>query len=218
MPHPSYNGGIFKESEEEMMRTYYDDGSQNIADLFVENWNKKLKSLRRAGIAVAALMVILGIVLCIFPSQSIRVIEIFAACIILVLGIYQFIDYFNLPVMLQRGGLLMGAVMNVFLGILLMASPAYVTLSAFAFIFGFLLMVFGIDLLAVSGKLAYFRVTNYGWVIASGVISIIASLFFLCLPLASTIALNYILAVYLIVGGVTVLIEMLSMKDLKIEE
>jgi len=59
---------------------------------------------------------------------------------------------------------------------------------------------------------------NYGWVIASGVISIVTSVFFLCLPLASAIALNYILAVYLIVGGIAVFIESVSMKDFRIGE
>lgn len=199
------------------MRTYRDDDNINLAGLFVENWNKRLKSFRVSGMVVAALMIVLGIVLCIFPSQSVRVIEIFAALMIMALGVYQFIDYFNLPVILQRGGVLINAILNVILGILLITSPASVTISAFAFMFGFLLMIFGIDLLAASGKLAYFNVTNYGWVIVTGIISIIASVFFIFLPLASTIALNYILAVYLLVGGVTVFIEALSMKDLKIK-
>jgi uncharacterized membrane protein HdeD (DUF308 family) len=200
------------------MRTYRDDGNEDLAGIFIDNWNKRLKSFRVAGIAAAVLMVILGIVLCAFPGQSIRVIEIIAACLIMAFGIYELTDYFHLPVILQRGGILMNAVLNIFLGILLIISPAYVTLASFAFIFGFLLMIFGIDLLAVSGKLAYFNVTNYGWVIASGIISIVASVFFLCLPLASTIALNYILAVYLIVGGVAVFIESVSMKDFRIGE
>lgn len=195
------------------MRTYRDDDNIDLAGLFVENWNKRLKSFRVSGMVVAALMIVLGIVLCIFPSQSVRVIEIFAALMIMALGVYQFIDYFNLPVILQRGGVLINAILNVILGILLITSPASVTISAFAFMFGFLLMIFGIDLLAASGKLAYFNVTNYGWVIVTGIISIIASVFFIFLPLASTIALNYILAVYLLVGGVTVFIEALSMKD-----
>ncbi len=199
------------------MRTYRDDDNIDLAGLFVENWNKRLKSFRVSGMVVAALMIVLGIVLCIFPSQSVRVIEIFAALMIMALGVYQFIDYFNLPVILQRGGVLINAILNVILGILLITSPASVTISAFAFMFGFLLMIFGIDLLAASGKLAYFNVTNYGWVIVTGIISIIASVFFIFLPLASTIALNYILAVYLLVGGVTVFIETLSMKDLKIK-
>lgn len=199
------------------MRTYRDDDNIDLAGLFVENWNKRLKSFRVSGMVVAALMIVLGIVLCIFPSQSVRVIEIFAALMIMALGVYQFIDYFNLPVILQRGGVLINAILNVILGILLITSPASVTISAFAFMFGFLLMIFGIDLLAASGKLAYFNVTNYGWVIVTGIISIIASVFFIFLPLASTIALNYILAVYLLVGGVTVFIEALSMKDLKIK-
>lgn len=199
------------------MRTYRDDDNIDLAGLFVENWNKRLKSFRVSGMVVAALMIVLGIVLCIFPSQSVRVIEIFAALMIMALGVYQFIDYFNLPVILQRGGVLINAILNVILGILLITSPASVTISAFAFMFGFLLMIFGIDLLAASGKLAYFNVANYGWVIVTGIISIIASVFFIFLPLASTIALNYILAVYLLVGGVTVFIEALSMKDLKIK-
>lgn len=112
--------------------------------------------------------------------------------------------------------MLINSVLNIFLGCLLIAAPATVSISAFAFMFGFLLLVFGIDLLAFSGKLGFFGVTGYGWVIATGVISVIASAAFFLMPMASSVALNVVLAVYLVVGGVTLLIETLSMKDLRI--
>lgn len=200
------------------MRTYKDDGNFDPVDLFMDRWNRRVRSFRIYGIVVAVLMIVLGIVLCVFPGQSVRVIEIIAALIIMLLGIYQFADYSSLPVMFQRGGLLVNAILNVILGFLLLISPPDIGISTFSFLFSVLLMIFGVDLLAFSGKLGYFGITGYGWVIAAGVISILVSVLFMFLPLASAIALNYILAIYLMAGGITVLIEAVSMKDLQIKE
>ena len=60
----------------------------------------------------------------------------------------------------------------------------------------------------------FFSVPNCGWVIASGVFSIIAAVFFIVAPFASTIVLSCFIAVYLLVGGLTLLVESLSMKDM----
>lgn len=198
------------------MRTFREGEDEDFSELLAEQWNKRLRSVRRAGFAVAILMIVLGIVLCIFPAQSASVIEVIAAILIMAFGIYEFIVYFHLPILLQRGGILIDSTLNVILGILLLASPPEVGISTFALLFGFLLLVFGIDLLAFSGKLGYFRIEGYGWVIATGVISVIGGVLFMFLPFAATVALNYVIAIYLIIGGAAALIEAISMHEMKI--
>ena len=76
----------------------------------------------------------------------------------------------------------------------------------------------GIEMISLGNKLAFFSVSNYGWLTASGIFNIIAALLFIFVPMASALALNFILAAYLFVGGITLLIEAFSMKDLKIKE
>ena len=45
--------------------------------------------------------------------------------------------------------------------------------------------------------------------------ALLASAVFFILPMASAVFLNYVIAVYLLVGGATLLIEAFSMNDLK---
>ena len=77
-------------------------------------------------------------------------------------------------------------------------------------------MVFGIHKIALAHKLSWVGIQNDGWVIASGVLNIIAAVVFIVLPMVSSIMLNYMIAAYLLVGGVSLLIETAAMKDFKI--
>ena len=49
--------------------------------------------------------------------------------------------------------------------------------------------------------------------IASGVLNIILAVVFLLLPFVSALALNYILAAYLVITGIALLIEAAGMKS-----
>lgn len=196
-------------------------GFENYTDYvqaFTEQWNQKVKSIRKASIVISILMVVFGILCMVFPVASVTVIEILAAIVLIAFGICEIMNYFSLPVIFQRGGILINAILNIIVGVILICSPAAVTISTFAFMFGFLLMIFGVDLLALAGKLKFFGVSNFGWVIVVGVLSLITSFAFFLLPLASTIALNYILAIYLLAGGIMILIESFSMKDLEVKQ
>ena len=61
----------------------------------------------------------------------------------------------------------------------------------------------------------YFRFMKSGMITFSGVVSIVLAVVFLLLPLLSMMVLNYILALYLIIGGITLLVEALSMKEIR---
>ncbi len=61
----------------------------------------------------------------------------------------------------------------------------------------------------------YYRIMKTGMITFSGVVSIVLAVVFLLLPLLSMMVLNYILALYLIIGGITLLVEALSMKEIR---
>lgn len=181
---------------------------------FSDNWNKRISPLRKAGIIISVLMLILGVLLLIFPMQSAVVIEVIAALLIVVLGISQIVEYVRMPPYIRRAGILVLSILNIIFGILLAASPNKVGVPTFAFMFGLMMLMAGIDKLTLADRLKFFSVPNCGWVIASGVFSIIAAVFFIVAPFASTIVLSCFIAVYLLVGGLTLLVESLSMKDM----
>jgi uncharacterized membrane protein HdeD (DUF308 family) len=88
--------------------------------------------------------------------------------------------------------------------------------GTFALLFGWILMIAGIEKISFGSKLNYFSISDYGWVNFSGIFNVIAALFFIFFPLVSTIALNMVLAIYLLVGGIYLFIEAISMTDPKL--
>ena len=56
---------------------------------------------------------------------------------------------------------------------------------------------------------------NTGSYTFSGVLTILMAIIFLILPWTSAILINYIIAAYLIIDGVTLLIEAINMKKIR---
>ncbi len=132
---------------------------------FVGKWNKKIHSLRVAGIIVAILMIICAILCMIYPVKSVTIIGTIATGLILILGIYQIIDYIAAPPLFRGPGGLVSAICNLLIGLLLICSPIEMTINTFAFIFGFILMVYGLNKLSFAHQLSFFGIESYGWVI-----------------------------------------------------
>ena len=187
----------------------------NYVQEFSQSWNKKLKSIRIASFIMSGLMLICAVLCMVFPVKSMFVIETIAAVLIIALGVYQICDYFCAPAFLRDPGSLISSILNIIIGVLLLCGPMEMTVSTFAFLFGILLMVFGINKIAFAHKLSFFTVDHYGWVIVSGVLNIVAAIAFIILPMMSTLVLHYIIAAYLLVGAIALFIEAITMRDLK---
>ena len=183
---------------------------------FTEKWNKKIHLLRVIGILVSILMILCAVLCIIYPIKSVTLIGNIAAILILVLGIYQIVDYFATLPLFRWPGSLVSAVCNLLIGILLICSPIEITINTFAFIFGFILIVYGLNKLSLAHQLSFFGIQDYGWVIFTGIINILAALTFIIAPMLLTVVLNYIIAGYLLIGGVGLLIEVIEMKDLRL--
>ncbi|MFQ8705715.1 MAG: HdeD family acid-resistance protein [Thomasclavelia sp.] len=183
---------------------------------FTEKWNKKIHLLRVVGIIVSILMILCAILCIIYPIKSVTLIGDIAAVLIFILGIYQIVDYFAAPQLFRWPGSLVSAVCNLLIGLLLICSPIEITINTFAFIFGFILVVYGLNKLSFAHQLSYFGIQDYGWVIFTGIVNILAALAFIIAPMLLTVVLNYIVAAYLLVGGIVLLIEVIEMKDLRL--
>lgn len=182
---------------------------------FTDKWNKKIHLLRVIGIFVSILMIICAVLCIIYPIKSVTLIGNIAAILILILGIYQIVDYFAASPLFRWLGNLVSAICNLLIGLLLICSPIEITINTFALIFGFILIVYGLNKLSFARQLSFFGIENYDWVIFTGIINILAALAFIIAPMLLTVILNYIIAAYLLVGGVALLIEIIEMKDLR---
>ena len=80
----------------------------------------------------------------------------------------------------------------------------------------FLLIFSGAEKLSLASRLRYFRIPHTGSMTFSGVLNIILAVVFLLLPFVSALALNYILAAYLIIMGIALLIETAGMHKISL--
>ena len=109
--------------------------------------------------------------------------------------------------------LLLSGILNVLIGIMLFVMPVALTVQVITFLLAFLLIFSGAEKLSLASRLRYFRIPHTGSATFSGVLNIILAVVFLLLPFVSALALNYILAAYLVITGIALLIEAAGMKS-----
>ena len=196
-----------------MLRYEFDE---NFRERFKENWNTQIHSMRVTCFVIGILMAVLGVVCLIFPVQSVFVVEVIASLAIMIFGIFEIIEYIRMPFAYLLSGVLMSGILNIIVGIMLLTSPKEAMLTAFSFIIAIDLMIMGIQELSFSSVLRFMELESYGWVIAMGIVNICLSVLFFCMPMASSAALGVIAAIYLLAGGITLIVETVKLKDRKI--
>ncbi len=193
------------------------DGTNPIEELR-QTWNKRLKSLRITGLVLSIIMIIAGILCFVYPLQAAYALEIFVTILLIAFGVVEIVEFFSLPAIMRTGGLLVSGLLNILLAWLLLSSQSIYMLAIFGFLFAFILLLLGIEQLVFHSRLSYFGITEgTGWLMANGIICLIAGVVFLFSPIASSAAMSILVGCYLLVGGVTMLIEFFKTKELKVE-
>ncbi|MGI5990059.1 MAG: HdeD family acid-resistance protein [Lachnospiraceae bacterium] len=180
-------------------------------------WNNNVKKFRTTSLIAGIIMTILGILCFIFPVRSMLVLEYIASIFLIVAGIYQIYAFTALPVFLKTGGGLLTGILNVILGIMLITSPAEAMMSMFAIIIAINLMMLGVEECVAYSRARFYTVNNAGWLLVEGIINIIVSIIFMFMP-AMTIALSYVIAIYLVVTGITCIYGSFSAKEMQMKD
>lgn len=169
--------------------------------------------MRAAYIIIAALLLIAGVLTAVFPVGIFTVIQYFAAVAVITVGIYHFVAFASMTYYFRDYMLLLSGILNVLIGIMLFVMPVALTVQVITFLLAFLLIFSGAEKLTLASRLRYFRIPHTGSATFSGVLNIILAVVFLLLPFVSALALNYILAAYLVITGIALLIEAAGMKS-----
>lgn len=194
-----------------MFRFNYEFESQ-----VVDKWNKKVRLLRSAGGIIGVLMIVLAVFAIIFPFESLALVGKFIGLIFLILAIYRFVDYLATPSFVRYPGNLVIVICNLLIGLLFLSSPLELTVNTISCVLAIVLLIYGINRLTFSYRLGLLGVVDAGWVKTVGVISVIMAVILLIAPMIMTVIINYIIAGFLLTGGVGLLVEVLEMNDLKL--
>lgn len=93
--------------------------------------------------------------------------------------------------------------------------PAEITAMSLIIMLAFILLFYGAQKIAFSRRISFLEILDTHIYTINGILTIILSIVFLLLPLTSALVINYIIAAYLIVDGITLFIEAINMKKLK---
>jgi uncharacterized membrane protein HdeD (DUF308 family) len=187
------------------------DNDRNYQDEFRGFWNQNVKKYRRWALILGIVMIILSILCFTNPIRSMYVLEVIASIVMICIGIGGIATYSSTPVYFRFGGSLISSILNILLGIMLILSPAQEMMMTFAFIFGIEMMSFGIQELSVSHRLKFFGIADTGVHTFSGVMNIICAFILFFMPQVS-IAISWIIAAYLLIGGISLLINGINAK------
>lgn len=172
--------------------------------------------MRTTYIIIAAVLLIAGILTAIFPASIFVVMQYFAAIAVIMIGVYHFVTFASMTYYFRDYMLLLSGILNVLIGIMLFFMPVTLTVQVVTFMLAFLLIFSGVEKLSLASRLRYFRIPRTGSMTFAGIINIILAVVFLLVPFVSALALNYILAAYLIIIGIALLIEAAGMHKLSL--
>lgn len=194
---------------------WFDSDFDYVQEL-IDTWNSRRKKMRAAYIIIAAVLLIAGVLTAVFPVGIFTVIQYFAAVAVIAVGIYHFVAFASMTYYFRDYMLLLSGILNVMIGIMLFVMPVALTVQVITFLLAFLLIFSGAEKLTLASRLRYFRIPHTGSATFSGLLNIILAVVFLLLPFVSALALNYILAAYLVITGIALLIEAAGMHKISL--
>ena len=171
--------------------------------------------MRTANFIMAVVLLIAGVLTAVFPVGIFAVIQYFAALAVIIIGIYHFVAFASMTYYFKDYMLLLSGILNVLIGVMLFVMPVTLTVQVITFMLAFLLIFSGAEKLSMASRLRYFRIPHTGSLTFSGILNIILAVIFLLLPFVSALALNYILAAYLLLTGAALLVEAIGMHKIE---
>lgn len=193
---------------------WFDSDFDYVQEL-IDTWNRRRKKMRTAYFIMAVVLLIAGVLTAVFPVGIFAVIQYFAALAVIIIGIYHFVAFASMTYYFKDYMLLLSGILNVLIGVMLFVMPVTLTVQVITFMLAFLLIFSGAEKLSMASRLRYFRIPHTGSLTFSGILNIILAVIFLLLPFVSALALNYILAAYLLLTGAALLVEAIGMNKIE---
>ena len=165
---------------------------------------------------VGILLIAAGIVVFCYPTVSLKVLSILFGVVILASGVVQLAlaistgNYF-----LTRGYIVAGGILNVFLGIILLANPEW-TVQIMPVLLGLWMLYESFMIMGAGSDMSMFSIGGSGWTIALGVILLAISMITLIWSSSVGAALVVVLTgIAFILDGIFAIYASFCLKDVK---
>lgn len=192
----------------------YDSDFDHVGN-FVSTWNANVRRARVWTAVLGALLVVGGVASAVAPLGIYAAIQGVVSALLIAGGVGAVVSYARTPELFRSPTTLVVGVLNALLGVMLLALPAYLTAGTLVFLLAFLFIIAGAERITYARRMRYFGVPSSGLATATGVLNIVAGVAFLLMLAVSSLMLGYVLAGYLLVGGVSLLAEAAAMRPIE---
>ena len=191
------------------------DANHDYVNEYIDRWNRTAGRAKVGMIVLGVVLAIAGVAVILAPMGAYLMVQAVIAAILIVHGIGQVATYIQTPEFFRNGAQLASGILNAALGIVLLVLPSTVTAGAIIYMLAFLLIMTGIERISFARQMRFYQIPASSMGTATGVLNIILGVAFIFMPLAGGIALSYLLATYLIAGGITLAVEGVSIKKIE---
>ena len=189
----------------------YDPNHDYVSD-YIDQWNRQIRATKIWMAVIGIVLVITGLASAIAPFSMYAFIQTFAAVALIMHGVSHLVSYFQTPQFFRNGATLASGLLNALLGILLLALPATLTAGTIVFLLAFLLVTMGIERISFAQSMKYYQLGGSTAGMITGIVDIVLGIVFALMPLFASAAISILISAYLVVAGVALIVESLSIK------
>lgn len=189
----------------------YDPNHDYVSD-YIDQWNRQIRATKIWMAVIGIVLVITGLASAIAPFSMYAFIQTFAAVALIMHGASHLVSYFQTLQFFRNGATLASGLLNALLGILLLALPATLTAGTIVFLLAFLLVTMGIERISFAQNMKYYQLGGSTAGMITGIVDIVLGIVFALMPLFASAAISILISAYLVVAGVALIVESLSIK------
>lgn len=193
---------------------WYDADHDYIND-YIDQWNRSAGRAKTGMIILGILLALSGFAALAAPLSTYAFVQGVISIVLIMHGAGQIATYVQTPEFFRNGAQLATGILNALLGVLLFMLPTSVMAGTIVYLLAFLLIMTGIERISFARQMRYYQIPASSMGTATGVLNIILGIAFIFMPLVSGLVLSYMLAAYLIMGGVTLVVEGISIKKIE---
>lgn len=181
---------------------------------FKKDWNKKVKKMKILCMILSIFMIIVGIICLFFPMNVFSITKAIVSLTFIGIGLYFIIHYFLTSSYFKEPSIILLGLIHILFGILLFKMPKEMTAMSLTMMLSIVLLFYGVEKISLSRKLRYIGLFHSYTYSFNGMMTITLGILFMILPMTSVFIIDYIIASYFLVSGISLFIETIHMKTI----
>ncbi|MCT6869749.1 HdeD family acid-resistance protein [Apibacter sp.] len=174
---------------------------------FIKNWWIML--------LLGILFILAGIIVMASPTPSLIFLTTFFSVSFLVFGLFEIVFSLSNTHTDNWGWYLAGGILDLLVGIILISSNIFTQMGILSFFIGFWLMFKGVSLIGHSFDIKNLGISNWGWLLALGILEVILSFIIVMFPPIGLAALLIWVSVSMLFLGIYYISLAFSVKKIK---